>query len=125
MRYIQKEDKLYPINEYIEKFGQPEQRSPKTSNIINRYFDAYESPVSGKVISNHAQRNEDMKEHNCVEYEPSMVAESERNAKNEQANLELQMDRDIEKTIRNMSSDQQGSLEQELRAGADLSVDRQ
>jgi len=127
MRYIQNSDdgKLYPYDEYVEKFGKPEQRTKPNSNVINRFFDAYESPTTGRTIRNHSERNEDLKESNCVEYDPSMVAESERNIKNENAKLELQVDREIERTIRTMSSDKQGSLEQELRAGADLSVDRQ
>jgi len=127
MRYIQNSEdgKLYPYSEYVEKFGEPKQRTKPRANIINRFFEPYESPTTGRTITNHTARNEDMKESNCVEYDPSMVAESERNIKNENANLELQVDREVEKTIRNMSSDQQGSLEQELRAGADLSVDRQ
>jgi hypothetical protein len=32
----------------------------------------YVSPVDGRLISGRAQRREDLKRNNCVEYEPSM-----------------------------------------------------
>ena len=125
MRYIQHEGKLWEYSEYIKQFGKPKKRIENKPNIINRSFDAYESPVSGNIISSNRQRDEDMKTHNCVDYEPSMVAEQELRIKTEDAALELEMDRDVERSISNLSSDKQGSLEQELNAGADISVDRQ
>lgn len=124
MRYIQKAGKLYPYSEYVDKFGKPEQRTAPASNIINKSFDAYESPVSGKIISNHKQRNEDMKVNNCVDYEPSLREASTVTADNADSALELKMERDVERQISNLSSDQQGSLEQELNAGADISYER-
>jgi hypothetical protein len=125
MRYIQHEGQLYEYKEYVANFGKPQKRVQDKPNIINRFFDAYESPMSGETITSRSQRDSDMKAHNCVDYDPSIKAESDRNTKNEQSALELKMDRDIERSISELSSDKQGSLEQELNAGADISVDRQ
>ena len=37
--------------------------------ILVKGFDAYESPVSGEVISNHRQRDRDLKASGCRQYE--------------------------------------------------------
>ena len=75
----------------------PAKRGPM---IINRSFDAYESPITpGKVISTHRQRDAEMKENNCVDYEPSLRNEITKNVDNADAALELKIDREFDQTI--------------------------
>lgn len=125
MKYIQKDGKLWTQREYFLEYGKRESRKPSGVTIINRSFDAYESPITpGKIISNHAQRDAEMKQAGVVDYEPSLRAESEKNLDTENYQLEAALDKTVEQEISKMSVDQQSSLEKELEAGADISYAR-
>jgi hypothetical protein len=58
--------KLVPAHEY---------RQQESSKLIVHVdnWDAYESPVSGQVISNRRQRDRDLKESGCRQYEGKQV----------------------------------------------------
>ena len=85
---------------------------------------AYHSPSTGKWITSRTERREDLKASNCVEYEPSMVEETQRRQKREDELLEKTVDEHVEKTIYEMSSDKREKLVAELEGGLDISVDR-
>jgi hypothetical protein len=40
--------------------------------IIMKPMPTYRSPIDGRVINSRQERKDDLKRHNCVEYEPSM-----------------------------------------------------
>lgn len=112
---------LIPKSEWVEKYGE----SPKRGIlIINRKFEAYESPVTGEVITSFRHREEDMKAAGCVDYEPSLKGEIDKNIEMADKQLEAKMDADVENMIRELPARKQEQLEQELVSGADISVER-
>lgn len=124
MRYIQDREtgKLLPANEWFEKYGEVRPRTPMF--IIKGNFEPYISPASGEVITTARKREQDMKAHNCVDYEPSMKAEIQQNMKREEEKLEAAVDETVERVIDAMPTRKKELLEQELNAGADLSYKR-
>lgn len=58
--------KLIPAHEY-------QQREASKLIVHVDQFDAYESPVSGNVISNRRQRDRDLKESGCRQYEGKAI----------------------------------------------------
>jgi hypothetical protein len=114
---------LIPKDEWYQKYGEKTKRCRLM--IINKGFDAYESPITpGKIISNHAQRDAEMKQAGVVDYEPSLRQETEKSVNTENYQLEAELDRTVEQEISKMSVDQQSRLENELEAGADISYER-
>jgi putative FmdB family regulatory protein len=87
-------------------------------------FPAYQSPTSGKWITSRTQRNEDLKQSGCVEYEPSMKQEMERKHAAEDAALDKAVDEHVEKTIYEMPVQQRERLVAELESGVDVEVVR-
>jgi len=67
-RYIQDPEtgKLIPASEYVP-------RETKNLMIMVDRWDAYESPVSGEIISNRRQRDRDLKASGCRQYEGKQV----------------------------------------------------
>ncbi len=53
---------LVPAHEFVS-------RETTNGMIVVKGFDAYESPVSGEVISNYRQRDRDLKASGCRQYE--------------------------------------------------------
>lgn len=77
-------------------------------------FPAYQSPTTGKWITGRVQRNEDLKASNCVEYEPSMVAEQQRRHAAEDAALDKQVEDHVEKSIMEMPIEKREKLASEM-----------
>lgn len=112
---------LIPKSEWVKKYGE----SPKSGiMIINRKFEAYESPITGEVITSHRRRDEDMKASGCVDYEPSLKGEIERDLDRADKELETKMGDDMEHMIKEMPARKQEQLEQELASGIDVSLER-
>jgi len=112
---------LIPKSEWVKKYGE----SPKSGiMIINRKFEAYESPITGEVITSHRRRDEDMKASGCVDYEPSLKGEIERDLDRADKELETKMGDDMEHMIKEMPARKQEQLEQELNSGLDISLER-
>ncbi len=40
--------------------------------MIVRDIPAYRSPIDGRIINTRSERRDDLRRHNCVEYEPSL-----------------------------------------------------
>lgn len=125
MKYIQRDGKLWSYPEYIEKFGQPERIGSVSSNIIVKgNFDPYESPITGEIITTARQREQEMKAHGVVDYEPSLKSHIEKEERNAELNLEKAINETIEKEISLMPARKREKLESELSAGADLAFSR-
>ena len=49
-----------------------ERKKPLAVPYVQSDIPSYCSPVDGRVIGSRSERRDDLKRHNCVEYEPSM-----------------------------------------------------
>ena len=124
-RYIQKEGKLHEYSDYVEKYGKPQQRvgSNNSNIIVKKSFDAYESPSSGEVVSNHAQRKEDLARTSCVEYDPEMKKDQAANVVANDAKIDALVDETVEREFAAMTGDKKEKLVNEM-AHTDLEYTR-
>lgn len=97
---------------------------PTQINCDIQPWDYYESPASGKPITSYKERDRDMKEHGCVDYEPSMTKHTTNHMKTEDDKLEKKIDDFVEKSIQEMPVRKKEKLESELNAGASISYER-
>ncbi len=74
----------------------------------------YDSPINGRPITSHAQRIEDMKRHDCIEYDPGMKQDAQRRMDESDASLDASIERHVEKEIAKMPTKQRGKLVSEL-----------
>lgn len=65
-KWDEEQKKYIPVAEWNAKYYKPK---PKVPMAIVKNFEPYVSLVSDKVITNKNQKDRDMKEHNCQEYE--------------------------------------------------------
>ncbi len=97
---------------------------PTQINCDIQPWDYYESPVSGKTITSYKQREADMKEHNCTDYDPGVKTDFISHMKREDAKLEKKVDDFVDKTISEMPVKKREKLESELNSGADCVYER-
>ena len=74
----------------------------------------YDSPVTGEPITSHHARLEDMKRHDCVEYDPEMKRDYERRIAEGDATLDRLIDTHVEETIEKMPTAKRAKLYHEL-----------
>jgi len=84
----------------------------------------YDSPIDGRPITSRQGRIEDMKRHGCVEYDPEMRKDIERDRAENDARLSAGIRATIEKEIESMPPGKLERLTNELTAGADIDVIR-
>lgn len=92
-------------------------------NLDMQPWDRYISPATGEVITSYKERNEDMKKSGCVDYEPSLKANTTKHMNTEDAKLEKAMDETVEREIANMPSDKKEKLFNEV-ASSELEYTR-
>ena len=97
---------------------------PTMINCDMQPWEYYESPASGKPITSYKQRKEDMEQHGCVDYEPSLKRDSKKNADKAETELFAKVDETVEREWENMDSSKREKLTNELESGMDISVDR-
>jgi len=85
---------------------------------------AYQSPIDGRWINSRAQRREDLRRNDCVEYEPSMRGEIERRRAREDAELDAKIDATVEAEIHAMPARKREHLIAEMESGADIELTR-
>jgi len=123
-------DRILKLKDYQQsqtcKCGLPAKRKimPTMVNCDMQPWDRYISPVSGKPITSYKERREDMKSHDCVDYEPSMVKHQTNHMNDEEAKLEKAMDETVEKEILAMPLKKKEKLAAELSSGADCQYTR-
>ena len=110
--------------EFIEKYGPDEVVRKTLSNIIPD-CEGYESPVTGDYIQGNRARREDLKRHNCVEYDPTMKGVREAEVAKNEAKLEKKIDDHVDYTIKQLPARKMELLEQEIRSGAEAQIVRQ
>lgn len=114
---------LIPKDEWIRKYGdEPRGKGPMI--IVKGKWDAYESPITGEIITSARQRENEMKEHDCVDYEPSLRGEADRKVREEEAKLERKIDETVDHEISTMPAVKREKLFEELKSGVDIEVER-
>lgn len=74
----------------------------------------YDSPIDGTPITSWQARQEDLKRHECVEYDPGMKQDYERRQQEQERALDAAVDTHIESTIAKMPTKQRAALYSEL-----------
>ena len=74
----------------------------------------YDSPVTGKPITSWAAREEDLKRHNCIEYDPEMKKDSDRRNQERDAALDASIEQSVSRQIAKMSSAKRQQLIKEV-----------
>ena len=77
----------------------------------------YRSPIDGRPITTAAQRREDMARNDCVEYEPGMRQDVDRNVKNDEIALDRAVDETFDREIAKMPAAKLERLDAEMNAG--------
>jgi len=75
----------------------------------------YESPVTGTLIQGRAARREDLKRHDCVEWESGLRADCKRKRQQESEQLDRSIDNTIDSEIAKMPTRKRELLEQGAR----------
>jgi len=118
-------DRILRLKDYKQpqtcKCGAKAERKimPTMVNCDMQPWDRYISPVSGKPITSYKERREDMKKHDCVDYEPSLRKHQTKHIQDEEAKLEKAMDETVEKEVEKMPIRKREKLAEELTSGAD------
>lgn len=85
----------------------------------------YDSPVDGRPITSWDARREDLKRHNCIEYDPEMKKDAERHKQEQQQALEQQVEHSVCESIAKMPEAKRAQLKKEvIGQGADIEVVR-
>ena len=74
----------------------------------------YDSPITGEHITSHHARIEDLKRHDCIEYDPEMKRDYERRIADEDAQLDKSIDEHVEASIEKMPTAKRAQLWSEL-----------
>lgn len=112
----------YDTPQVCECGAKAERRIMPTMVSVDSY--EYRSPVDGRLIRGRRQRQEDLKRNNCVEYDPSIKGEYMKRQQRSTELLEKQVDEHVDREISLMPARKRELLEQELKAGADVGVER-
>lgn len=75
---------------------------------------AYDSPIDGTVITSWHARQEDLKRHNCVPYDPEMKKDQERRLQEQDRQLDAAVDETVEAAVSRMPTRTRGRLYSEL-----------
>ena len=85
----------------------------------------YDSPIDGTPITSWAQREEDLKKHNCRPYDPEMKTDYLRRQQESRQELDKAIDQSVEESFAKLPSDKRAQLASEvLEQGADLDFQR-
>lgn len=78
---------------------------------------AYESPVTGDIITTQKQRLEDMARSGCVEYDPGMRQDVDRRVIEQEKALDKSVDETIDRAIAELPAVKREKLDAEMSAG--------
>ena len=70
----------------------------------------YDSPITGEPITSRAGWREDMKKHDCVEYDPGMKQDEIRLKEESWQKLDRQVDQTVAESVSKMTTKQKGEL---------------
>lgn len=78
---------------------------------------AYESPVTGELITTQRQRKEDMARHGCIEYDPGMRQDVDRRVIEEEKALDKAVDETFDRALAELPAVKREKLDAEMSAG--------
>lgn len=84
----------------------------------------YDSPVDGRAVTSKQARAEDLARNSCIPYEPGMRQDIERAKLESNRKLDASVDATVEEFFATAQAKKLEKLEQELRAGASVDVNR-
>lgn len=121
-------DRYLPFSEYDKpqtcECGEPSKRMISIPMVFVKKNISYESPIDGHHIGSYREWKEDMARNNCVEYDPDIKQEYQRNIERGEQELEKIVDSSIEEEISKMPNRKREMLENELKSGADAIPER-
>jgi hypothetical protein len=74
----------------------------------------YDSPITGEPVTTWAARQDDLKRHDCIPYDPLMKQDHERRLAEQEARLEQAVDEDVEAAIEKMPTAKRAKLYSEM-----------
>lgn len=74
----------------------------------------YDSPIDGRPITSHVARREDLKRHDCIEYDPEMKKDAVRRVKERQDAFEASVEQTVATEIARMPSRKRQELVKEV-----------
>lgn len=74
----------------------------------------YTSPIDGTPITSHHQRQEDLKWHDCIPYDPEMKRDAHRRSDESMANLEQAVEQTVYEEIAKMPTAKKAKLYSEV-----------
>lgn len=74
----------------------------------------YDSPIDGTPITSRYAREEDMKRHNCIEYDPEMKRDADRKREESQRQLEAAVEQTVTEAIAKMPTAKRAKLYSEV-----------
>lgn len=91
---------------------------------INRDYEAYNCPITGKLIDGRRAHQENLKQHGCRILEPGEAEANTARKRQADAAFDTSVDQTVEKFIDTLPSAKKERLANEILSGADLSVER-
>lgn len=79
---------------------------------------AYESPVSGEIITTQRQRANDLAENGCIEYDPGMKQDADRRVKEDDEKLDKLVDETFDREFTAMPGEKREALINEIASGS-------
>lgn len=85
----------------------------------------YDSPIDGRPVTSHAQRQEDMKRAQCVPYDPDMKVDQLRRIQAQDAAMDHAIESQVEEAVSKMPTATRAKLYSEVvEQGFDCTVER-
>lgn len=107
-------ERWLPVREYREpqncECGQVGEKLILYAPMVQGDLPAYISPVTGMLISGRRAREEDLRVHGCVPYEPGMRQDMERRKAEEEAALDASVERTVGEFVEKLPAAQRESL---------------
>lgn len=122
-------ERILPVADYRTpqscECGSPGRRVISIPRMVSVQRECrYDSPVTGRPISSYKQRAEDLARHGCQPYDPGMKADADRFRERSQAAVEKSLDDSVDRAYEAMPTSKREKLDNEIKAGAGISVER-
>lgn len=121
-------DRWLPIEDYnsVQKCqcGKEAKKLLSRPMVFVKKDVCYDSPIDGRPITSWKAREEDMKRSGCVEYDPEIKKDYQRNIDHGERELDRLVDSTVDAEFEKMPARKKELLAQELSSGASPEVQR-